>query len=64
MSVRYGFIIEIYRFMHSLHTSLAHAAHDTIVVKVEDSKIKDDARTTPEIRKMANYSTKGRKTTG
>ena len=48
MSVRYGFTIEIYGFMHSLRTSLARATHDAIAVKVEDLRIEDDARTSPE----------------
>ena len=41
MSVRYGFTIEIYGFMHSLRTSLARATHDAIAVKVEDLRIED-----------------------
>ena len=28
MSVRYGFTVEIYGFRHSLHTCLAHDAHE------------------------------------
>ena len=51
MSVHYRFTIEIYRFTHSLRTSLAHAAHDAIAVEVEDSRTEDDARTSPEIWK-------------
>ena len=50
MSVRYGFTIEIYRFTHSLCTSLARAAHDAIAVEVEDSRTEDD-RISPEIWK-------------
>ena len=30
-----GFMIEIYRFTHSLRTSLAHAAHDAITMEIE-----------------------------
>ena len=41
MSVRYGFMVEIYGFMHSLHTFLARA-HDAITrdghIEVEDSE--------------------------
>ena len=47
MSVYHKFTIEIYRFTHSLRTSLARAAHN--VIAVEDSRIEDDARTSPEI---------------
>ena len=38
--VRNGFTIEIYRFTHSLHTSLVRVAHDSIAmeVKVDDSE--------------------------
>ena len=63
MYVYYKFMIEIYGFTHSLRTSLARAAHDVIAVEVEDSRIEDDARTSPEIWKTVNCSTKGRKTT-
>ena len=42
MSVRNGFAIEIYGFTHSLHTSSARTAHDTITMEVEDSE--DTAR--------------------
>ena len=38
MSVRNRFTIEIYWFTHSLRTSLACAAHDAIMMKVEDSE--------------------------
>ena len=40
MSVRNGFTIEIYRFVHSLRTSLACAVHDAIAmeIEVEDSE--------------------------
>ena len=51
MSVRYGFTIEIYGFMHSLRTSLARATHDAIAVKVEDLRIEDDARTSQRHRR-------------
>ena len=53
MSARYGFTIEIYGYRHSLRTSLARDAHDAIAVEVEDSRTEDDARTSPEIWKMA-----------
>ena len=33
-----GFMIEIYGFTHSLRTFLARAAHDAIVMEVEDSE--------------------------
>ena len=36
MSVRNGCTIEIYGFMHSLHTFLACAAHNAIMMEVED----------------------------
>ena len=57
----YGFTIEIYGFTHRLHTSLACAAHDAIMmeVEVEDLRIEDDARTSPEIWKLVNCSTRG-----
>ena len=42
-----------------LRTSLACAAHDIIVVEVEDLRIEDDARTSPDIWKTVNCSTKG-----
>ena len=40
LSVHNRFMIEIYRFTHSLRTSLALAAHDAIVmeIEVEDSE--------------------------
>ena len=40
MSVCYGFMIEIYGFMDSLRSSLAHATHDAIAMEigVEDSE--------------------------
>ena len=36
MYVCNGFTIEIYGFTHSLHTFLAHAAHNAIAMEVED----------------------------
>ena len=36
MSVRNGCTIEIYGFTHSLHTFLACAAHNAIMMEVED----------------------------
>ena len=41
-----------------LRTSLARAAHDAITVEVEDSRIEDNARMSPEIWKTVNCSTK------
>ena len=32
------FTIEIYEYMHSLHTFLAHAAHGVIDIVMEDSE--------------------------
>ena len=60
MSVRYEFTIEIYRFTHSLRTSLARAAHDAIAVEVEDSRT-EDARTSPEIWKTLKQRMKEEK---
>ena len=57
MSVCYGFTIEVYGFTHSV--PLGMAAHDAIVVEVEDSRIEDDARTDRDIWKTVNCSTKG-----
>ena len=60
MSVRYGFTIEVYGFMHTLRTFLARAAHDAMTghIEVEDLRIEVNARTSPEIWKTVNYSTK------
>ena len=44
MSVRNGFMIEIYGFTHSLHTFLAHTAHG--------GKIEDGGRLENESRDM------------
>ena len=41
MSVCYGFTIEIYGFTHSLRTSLAHAAYDSITM---ENEVKDSDR--------------------
>ena len=49
MSVRNGFTIEIYGFMHSLHTSLARATHDAIAIEIE---VKDRRRHQNESRCM------------
>ena len=52
-------LIEIYGFMHSLRTSLACVAHGAIEVEVEDSRIEDNARMSPDVWKTINCSTKG-----
>ena len=53
MSVDYEFTVEIYEFRHSLHTCLAHDAHDTIAMEVvsrfRTRRIENDTRTSPEI---------------
>ena len=41
MYVCYGFMIEIYGFTHSLHTSLARAAYDAITM---ENEVKDSDR--------------------
>ena len=41
MSVRYGFTIEIYGFLYSLRTSLAHAAYDAIRMEIEVEDLED-----------------------
>ena len=61
MSVRYGFTVEIYGFRNSLRTCLARAAHDAIVrwrSKPRTQRIEDDARTSPDVKKTVNCSTK------
>jgi len=56
MSVRNGFMIEIYGLMHCLRTYLlAHAAQDAIA---SIWKIEDDARMSPDVWKTVNCSTK------
>ena len=66
MSVRNGFMIKIYGFMHSLRTfwhmllmmPSRTMAHD-MEIKVDDPEdIEDDARTSPDVWKMVNCSTK------
>ena len=67
MSVRYGFTIEIYGFMYSLPTYLlARAAHDAIVrwcmarrSRLRTRRTEDDTRTSPDVWKTVNCSTKG-----
>ena len=61
MYVRNGFTTETCGFMHSLHTSLARAAHDAIAMEVDvkDRRIENDARTSPDVWKTFNCSTKG-----
>ena len=65
MYVRNGFTIEIYGFMHSLrtfwHVPLRMPSRG-MEIEVEDSEdilIKDDARTSPDVWKTINCSTKG-----
>ena len=64
MSVRNGFTIEIYMFMHSLRTFWhvplrmpyrAMAWRSRLWTR----KIEDDARTSPDVWKTVNCSTKG-----
>ena len=50
MSVRYGFTIEIYRFMHNLLTSLACASHDAIAMDIEVEDSEDRRRRQNESR--------------
>ena len=63
MSVHNGFTIEIYGFMHSLrtfwHVPLRMPLRDGMEIEVEDSEIEDDARTSPDVWKTVNCSTKG-----
>ena len=54
MYVRNGFTIEIYGLTHSLPTSLARAAHDAFAMEIEV----EDSRTSPDVRKTVNCSTK------
>ena len=56
MYVRNRFTIEIYWLTHSVHTSynLARAAHDAIAMESEV----EDSRTSPDVRKTVNCSTK------
>ena len=48
MYVRYGFMIELYRFMHSLRTCLARATHDAITRAMEVEDLKDRSHAMPE----------------
>ena len=55
MSVRNGFMIEIYGFMHSLRTFLACAAHGAIVTSQwRTQRIEDDGRLEKESRDIEN----------
>ena len=54
MYVCHGFMVEIYRFRHSLRTCLARAAHDSRTWRIED-----DARMSPDVWKTVNCSTQG-----
>ena len=55
MSVRNGFMIEIYRFMHSLCMFLACAAHDAIATSQQRTqRIEDDGRLENESRDIKN----------
>ena len=60
MSVRNGFVIEIYGFMHSLrtfwHVPLRMASRDDVETRSRTQKIEDD---TPDVWKTVNCSTKG-----
>jgi len=63
MSVRNGFTIEIYGFMHSLrtfwHVLFRMPSHDGMESRSRTRRIEDDARTSPDVWKMVNCSTKG-----
>ena len=78
MSVRNGFTIEIYEFMHSLrtfwHVPLRMPSCDGMEIvffyilyeilvawrsRLRTQKMEDDPRTSPDVWKMVNYSTKG-----
>ena len=67
MSVRNGFTIEIYGFMHSLCTFWHGRGQDAIArwrmalrrSRLRTRKIEDDARTSPDVWKTVNCSTKG-----
>jgi len=64
MSVRNGFTIEIYRFMHSLrtfwHVPLRMPSREMAWRwRLRTQKIEDDARTSPDVWKTVNCSTKG-----
>jgi len=68
MSVCNKFLIELYGFMHSLHTFWHVPLRMPSRAMVWRSrsrtrKIEDDARTSPDVWKMVNCSTKGWKTT-
>ena len=49
MSVRYGFLVEIYGFRYSLYTCLTRDARDAIASRLRTQRIEDDAKTSPEI---------------
>ena len=60
MSVCSGFMIEKYSFTQSLYPLfLVRAAHGAIDIAMEDSEMVAGWRTSPEIQKMVNCSTKG-----
>ena len=52
MSVRYGFMIEIYGFTCSLCTFMVHAIHDAIVMEIEVENLEDRRRRQNESRDM------------
>ena len=52
MYVRYGFMVEIYGFRHSLRTCLACAAHDAIAMEIEVEDSEDRRRRQNESRCM------------
>ena len=55
MSVCNGFMIEIYRFMHSLCMFLARAAHAAIVTSQQRTqRIEDNSRVENESRDIEN----------
>ena len=65
MSVRNGFTIEIYGFMHSLRTfwHVPSGCHRAMAWRSRSRtwKIEDDARTSPHVWKTVNCSTKDEK---
>ena len=66
MYVRYGFTIEIYRFMHTLRTfgTCRSGCHRTMAWRSRSRtrKLEDGDRTSPDVWKTVNCSTKGWKT--
>ena len=62
MSVRNGFTMEIYVFRHSSHTfwhvPLTMSSCDGVEIRLRIRKMEDDARTSPDVWKTVNCSTK------